>query len=270
MRSTRCFPSIQKHNFCVLLSGSFTFILILFLSRISTAQTLNIKKQNCHLSKEDTATIDKIARYEAAFYNAVFETAKNDSLNINIYVFGRKADFKETPDGENALHVSGDGYYWEKTGAVYLLKTDHVNEALLHEISHVFLHYNFNQPPKWFDEGLATYFGSLIVEDKQIFYTPVVGRIERIKELVSNRSLNLEDFLNNNNRNWGDDINRITDKYTVAYSIIYFLVKTNLNLVKQLADGLKAGKPSSTVLAECFGSMGDFESRFSGFYKQQN
>ena len=263
----RRFFSTQKFIAC---AACLTLLLILFCSLFTSAQILNIKKYHCRLSKEDTELISTIARYEADFYNAVFQTSKNDSLAINIHIFGRKADFKQTPDGAGVLHVSADGYYMENTGDIFMLKTDHVNSALLHELSHAFLHRNTSNPPKWFDEGLATYFSSLIVQDKQIFYTPVTGRIERILEMSSNHLLNLTNFLNNNNSNWGNDQKQISDQYTIAYSIIYFLVKTNLNLVKHLADELKAGRASAAVLAEMFGGFVFFESRYNSFYKEQN
>jgi hypothetical protein len=259
------FCTFTLHISCFLL-----LILLLFSTELASAQILNIQKIHCSLSKDDTETITKIARYEAAFYNAVFETSKNDSLPINIHIFGRKADFKETPDGLNALRVASDGYYLESSGEVFVLKTEHINAALLHEISHGFLHNNIQHPPKWFDEGLATYFGSLIIQNNQIFYTPVTGRIERIRELNNKQQLYLADFLKNNSRNWGDEQKLITDKYTIAYSIIYFLIKTNLNLVKLLADELKAGRPSIAVLADMFGGYAFFESRYIQFYKQQN
>ena len=204
-----------------------------------------------------------------SFMMLFLKRGKNDSLTINVNVFGRKADFKNTPDGVNSLYFSSDGYYLEKTGDVFVLKTDHVNSALLHEISHAFLHYNIPHPAKWFDEGLATYFGSLIVENNKIYYTPIVERIERIKEMNERRTLHLTDFLQNKSRNWGDDKNMITDQYTIAYSIVYFLVKINLNLVKQLAVELKNGRSATDALTGIFGSMEFFESRYNKFYQQQ-
>ncbi|MGI4749815.1 MAG: DUF1570 domain-containing protein [Janthinobacterium lividum] len=243
--------------------------MLLFGMQNSSAQMLHIEKLHCSLSKEDAASIEKIAHYESIFYNAVFDTGKNDSLAINVHIFGRKQDFSQTPDGENVLHVSSDGYFMANTGDVFLLKTDHVNSALLHEISHAFLHHNFSRPPKWFDEGLATYFGSLIVQNGQIFYTPVSGRIERIRELNEKGNLHLADFLNSNN-SWHGTQQDITDQYTISYSIIYFLVKTNLNLLKHLADELKNGQSAMTVLSQDFGGFDFFQSKYISFYKQQN
>lgn len=248
----------------------FVYCFFLVCTQNTSAQILNIQKYNCRLSQEDTETINKIAHYEAAFYDAVFETNEDDSLKININIFGRKDDFKKTPDGMNALALSSDGFYSAQTGDIFLLKTDHLSAALLHEISHAFLHHHLKQTPKWFDEGLATYFGSLIVQNNQIFYTPVIGRIERIKELQEKELLNLPVFLQNSSRNWGNDKKQITDEYTIAYSIIYFLVKTNLNLVKHLAVRIKSGQTTTAALTEIFGSMDFFESRYTNFYKQQN
>ena len=257
--------NIDLYKSCFLFLG----MLLVFATGNLSAQNLSIEKIHCRLSKEDAASIEKISRYEAAFYNAVFDTQKNDSLKINVHFFGRKEDFKQTPDGENVLHVASDGYYMENTGDVFVLKTEHVNDALLHELSHAFLHNNMRNSPQWFDEGLATYFGTLIVEKDKIFYTPVTGRIERIREMNEKGDLHLADFLNNNSR-WFGDKNTVTDKYTIAYSIIYFLVKTNLNLVKNMADELKNGQAAITTLSNDFGGFDFFQSKYISFYKQQN
>ncbi|RYE36656.1 MAG: DUF1570 domain-containing protein [Sphingobacteriaceae bacterium] len=254
---------LHKLHFVILVT------MLVFVTENVSAQNFNIEKIHCRLSKEDAASIEKIARYEAAFYNAVFDTQKNDSLKINVHVFGRKQDFKLTPDGENVLHVASDGYYMENTGDVFVLKTEHVNAALLHELSHAFLHHNLRNSPQWFDEGMATYFGSLVVEKDQIFYTPVTGRIERIREMNEKGELHLADFLNNKKR-WFGTINTVTDQYTIAYSLIYFLVKTNLNLVKHLADELKNGQPAIVTLSNDFGGFEFFQSKYISFYKQQN
>lgn len=245
-------------------------LIFLFSPPKTTAQTLSIQKIHCSLNKDDAATIEKIAHYETDFYNAVFDTEKNDSLKINVHIFGRKEDFRQTPNGDNALHVSSDGYYLAKTGDVFVLKTDHLNASLLHEISHAILHQNMGNPPQWFDEGLATYFGSLIVEKNQIFYTPVTGRIERIREMNQKGILNLANYLNTNNKRWAGDKTTINDQYTIAYSIIYFLVKTNLNLIKHLADGLKNGQSAMTIFSQDFGGFDFFQSKYISFYKNQN
>lgn len=247
-------------------------VTLIFLSSAqkSSAQTLSIQKIHCSLNKDDAATIEKIAHYEADFYNAVFDTEKNDSLKINVHVFGRKEEFRQTPNGDNALHIFSDGYYLAKTGDVFVLKTDHVNSALLHEISHAILHQNMGNPPQWFDEGLATYFGSLVVEKNQIFYTPVIGRIERIREMNQKGILNLANYLNTSDKRWTGDETKVSDQYTIAYSIIYFLVKTNLNLAKHLAEELKSGQSAMTVLSQDFGGFEFFQSKYISFYKNEN
>ncbi|MGI4729651.1 MAG: DUF1570 domain-containing protein [Janthinobacterium lividum] len=270
MPAKRGFSSILKSIFfCRFFLVFLSCVALLFTIEKSAAQNLKIEEIHCKLSKEDAASIAKITHYEAAFYNAVFDTQKNDSLKTNIHIFGRKEDFKQTPDGENVLHVSADGYFMEKTGDVFLLKTDHVNSALLHEISHAFLHHNLGNPPQWFDEGLATYFGSLVVEKNQIFYTPETVRIARIREMNQQGNLNLATFLNNEKR-WIGEKNWITDQYTIAYSIVYFLMKTNLNLVKNLADELKNGQSAMTILSQDFGGFDFFQSKYISFYKQQD
>ena len=269
-------PAVNKFFYgtkvCGLRKPFFIFFCLsafFFCGEKSSAQILKIEKIRCSLSKDDTASIKKIARYEVAFYNAVFETQKNDSLTINVRVYGRKKDFLQTPDGTNAINAGADGYFLAGTHDVYVLKTEHVNSALLHELSHAILHQNITDPPQWFDEGLATYLGSLIVDKNEIFYTPVTGRIERIKEMAEKGTLHLAAFLNNKIK-WAGDKTTYSDQYTIAYSIIYFLVKTNLNLIKNITDGLKIGQAPITTLSRDFNSFQFFQSRYISFYKNQN
>lgn len=255
--------------------GFFKNSLMLFLctvfSNFTSAQIIHIHNIHCKLDKEDTQTFNRIARYEAELYNAIFETSKNDSLEINIYLYGRQKDFKLTPDGINTLQASADGYTLAHTNDIYVMKNDHVNSVLLHEISHAFLHYNMPNPPKWFDEGMATYCGSLVVQDKKIYYTPVAGRIARINELQANKQLNLAKFLQNKDNNWGSDREQVSDHYTIAYSIIYFLVNINLNFVKYLSEQLKEGRPAVAILSDLFaGDFKFFEERYKNFYEKQN
>ncbi|RYE37170.1 MAG: hypothetical protein EOP42_00590 [Sphingobacteriaceae bacterium] len=244
----------------------FTFF---FCGEKSSAQILKIEKIRCSLSKDDAASIQKIAQYEIAFYNAVFDTQKNDSLVINVRIYGRKQDFLATPDGTNAYNAGADGYFLAGTHDVYILKTEHVNAALLHELSHAILHQNLVDPPQWLDEGLATYLGSLIVDKNEIYYTPITGRIERIKELADNGTLHLAGFLNNKAK-WAGDKSTYTDQYTIAYSIIYFLVKTNLNLIKNITDGLQQNQAPIVTLSRDFNSFQFFQSKYIDFYKNQN
>ncbi|RYY30444.1 MAG: DUF1570 domain-containing protein [Sphingobacteriaceae bacterium] len=268
-------PAPRSLNLCCkfVLSRKFRIVLVLFLlftNSTLTAQNLRIEKIHCSLSKANLASIQKIARYEATFYNAVFDTEKNDSLAIRVRIFGRQEDFKQTPDGENVLHLSSDGYLLANTNQIFVLKSEHVNSVLLHEISHAFLHNNMRNPPQWFDEGLATYFGSLTVEKDKLFYTPITGRIQRIREMNQNGTLKLADFLNKNERRWTGTDSQISDQYTIAYSLIYFLIKTNLNLVKHLADELNNGQSAFTILSQDFGGFEFFQSKYIKFYQQQS
>ncbi len=258
-------------KFCLMSKVFFILccFIIFFCGEKSSAQILKIEKIHCSLNKDDAASVQKIAQYEIEFYNAVFDTQKNDSLKINVRIYGRKKDFLLTPDGENACNAGADGYFLAGTQDVYVLKTEHLNNALLHELSHAILHQNIKNLPQWLDEGLATYLGSLIVDKNEIFYAPITGRIERIKELAEKGDLHLAGFLNNNTR-WKGDKSTYTDQYTIAYSIIYFLVKTNLNLIKNITDGLRQNQPPIDILSRDFNSFQFFQSKYLNFYKNQN
>ena len=250
-------------------------VIMLFLCVFSAnncfSQKINLQTIRCKLDKDDTRTFNRIAAYEADLYNAIFETLKNDSVAINIYLYGHEKDFALTPDGQSTLSAGADGYTMAHTHNIYAMKSDHVNSVLLHEISHVFLHYNMAGPPKWFDEGLATYCGTLVVQDNKIFYTPVTGRIARIKELLDGNELDLKKYLESDGNVWGQDHQHLTDQYTIAYSIIYFLVQTNLNFVKYLAMQLKNGRPATLILADLYADRFDFFlARYKEFYQKQH
>jgi len=54
----------------------------------SHAQIIRLNPIDSYLSKEDMAYYSKIAAFEVKFFNAVFNTSKNDSCVVNIDLYG--------------------------------------------------------------------------------------------------------------------------------------------------------------------------------------
>ena len=76
-------------------SALFSVLLLSFFSFTVKAQIFRINTINCKLSNADTALLNKMGRFEGNFYNQVFETHLNDTVVININLYGKHGEYKK-------------------------------------------------------------------------------------------------------------------------------------------------------------------------------
>jgi hypothetical protein len=67
--------------------------------KASLAQTYHIDYIHSSLSDKDLASLNRMAKFQAAFYNQVFQTTKNDSLVISVGLYGRHGEYKDVQKG---------------------------------------------------------------------------------------------------------------------------------------------------------------------------
>lgn len=231
------------------------------------AQRFDLNTINCKLNKDDWAHLNQVGQFEAKFYNLVFNTTINDSLPIKINLYGSKNDYnKVQKDAMNTTFI--DGFYSPDIKQMFLYKGDRYMEIMLHETSHNMLHNNLRNPPTWLNEGIATLFGYLVIRNNDIYYATQPTFVHVVKGQIYAHTFNLNSFFTYNQTDWYDKDKR-NYLYSVAYCLVYFFVKDDVENLQNVLLLLKQGYNTQAALAKVFGSFDRFEKRFSDFYKPE-
>jgi hypothetical protein len=245
------------------------FMLIVFLSAtigLSTrAQVLKLNTINSYLSNEDRDYFNKIAVFEVKFYNTVFETQKNDSCLVVINLFGKQKEYNVVQ--ERAMNTTFiDGFYSPSKNMVFLYKSDRYMNTLIHETSHCILENNFKHSPQWLNEGVATLFGNLVIQNGQVYYSKDLGYINYVKDMIYDGKFNLKSFFNYNPHDFADATKR-TYVYALSYDIVFFLVNFDIDYLQRTLVLMQQGYSTMDAFGKVFGGFDKFEKRFADFYK---
>jgi hypothetical protein len=243
----------------------FTFILLAALSRSVNAQLFHINAINCKLSSEDVALLNRMGKFEATFYNQVFGTQKNDSVTIDINLYGKHGEYKQVQ--KEAMHTTFiDGFYSSRENKIFLYKSSDYMKTLFHETSHNILRYNYPNPPQWLNEGIATLLGYLVeTTDNRVLYIPQAGFVRQVKDSIRARRFDMNNFFRYKNSDWFDEGKRPM-LYATSYSIVYFLVNQDKDYLTQILVLMKKGTSTYNAFKIAFGSVEEFQKQFYSFY----
>lgn len=250
-------------HFCLILGVMVSTILF---ARHANAQLFRINTINCKLKAEDLALLNRMGKFEANFYNQVFNTTRNDSVTVDINLYGKHREYNQVQKGElNTTFI--DGFYSGRENKIYLYKGDDYMETLFHETSHNILRYNFPHAPKWLNEGIATLLGYLVeTTDNQVLYVPQPGYIRQVRDSITARSFNLNNFFSYRDNDWLDKDKRPM-LYAASYSIIYFLINQDKrDYLGQVLVLMQQGYSTPNAFKKVFGSTDAFAQKFYYFY----
>ncbi len=125
----------------------------------------------------DTAT--KAARKLEDMFSALaelgFASEDRPKMRIDVVYFGRHEDYAALRPAASAGQFFPGGLHDFERRPLAVFGGDFVNSTrtvLLHELTHLFVHYYYPQAPTWLNEGLAKYFETLVIEDG----TAILGR----------------------------------------------------------------------------------------------
>jgi hypothetical protein len=227
--------------------------------------------------------LKNLIRFQAHLYNTLFDKAIPDSLPVTINLYKKSSHFKEAAAAESQqlvnMHILG--FYSVRSQQCFVYKSDTYQTTIMHEASHRFVHYhdklftrpgNFalNKPvlPKWMDEGFAEFFEGLYVDEKKAVHVEAQnGRLNLVKDLIKQDKLQLAAFMSPAyNAAWYNNKGQ-EGMYSVAYSIIHFIVAAMPNSMAQLISHLQQGKSSYDAFALTFGSFENFESKYRFYYR---
>ena len=115
----------------------------------------------------------------------------------------------------NAAPFKPSGFYTYGYNRTFVKQSRHTRSTARHEATHAINAVLFGRTPKWFNEGIAVYFGSQNYLQLQQGTTRVSAhRMQRLKKILS-QPFSLTEFLSHNEQ---ELLN-----YSIGWSLIYFL-----------------------------------------------
>jgi hypothetical protein len=227
------------------------------------SQRLTINEIGFKLNAQDRERITLLSEYEAALYNELFSTELNDTLSIVIDIYNKKSEYIKACHAAGMSFVPGTGVYFPNTDRCLVYKDDGFIDVVVHEMGHAFLHHNMRRPPRWLGEGLSEFFESLNVSNGAVVVTAQRGRMYQVKAGLESNMFNLREFVARGG-NWHSK-SQITGMYNFAYSIIYFIMKTDPKNLKKIVAALKEQNDSVAAIESVYGSVESFEASYTTF-----
>ncbi|MEJ6979033.1 DUF1570 domain-containing protein [Pedobacter sp. P351] len=241
------------------------FLLLFSLVHLSTySQIIQIEKINCRISQSDHDKIEKIARFEKDLYNNFFNTLGNDSLVIRVSILSA-ADYKEIQNKASGLHKTY-GFYAPRLDQSFVLKNTVFLSTVIHEMSHCLLRHNLKSPPRWLNEGIAEFCGTMLIDDDKVSFSADPHRIKAVRDMVIKSPLRLKDLMNADDSEWRD-LDKRSNLYSISYAMIYFLIKKNPSILKRMLLFMQEGQTPVDAIEFSYGGFYKFENEFNAFYK---
>lgn len=218
-------------------------------------------------------------------YSKVFPFKKNPKVVSRVYIFSTTAKFNQFNADLGSDMSQAAGYYSPQTKVLVInadpqsSKTNPFGfsrdavDTMFHEGFHQFINMFASNIPKWFNEGIAEYFGpSQFISKKKLRVGVVlknddsfVTRYQRIRESVRANDplapLSLNDLIKPGNKNFGSGSDRSSVSYAQSWSFIHFLLhsksmgKKGKKLIKKYFTMLKNGQTVEEAHAATFGKL---------------
>jgi hypothetical protein len=224
-------------------------ILLAFLLSLQCAgQKIRFNLVGCTLTKSEKAAIEKVARYELAFYSTIFKIRKIPTIQVSLY--GDYEKFYKQPHGSSFPRTK-TGFYSYATKTVYVFKDSNFVTTCYHEINHFIFSTQLSHIPTWINEGLSVYFEKAKID--------TVGNIEimpwkygksRMKFLIGKNRYNFEWLTKATHKKFHR--RRDLDHYVESWALVYFLMSKDKTYVPGIITGLKAGKNSQEAIDDVY------------------
>lgn len=252
-------------------SRTHVLLAVIFLSLIYftvSAQKITVNAIGYQLNEADTVALNRLVKQEARLYNGLFDNSIPDSLPVILNIYKDRKEFLSVWNGNKETMTPG-GYYMPNNQQCFIYKNGNYFSVILHEVSHRFMHYNnYSGVPKWINEGLSEFFEALYIADNNgIYADEQTVRLKRVKDYLKDNRLDLSRFLSVETQQAWNGKDDVTLRYDVAYSIVFFIIKTHPEYIKLIFSALRQHKDSYTALAQVYGSYPVFETRYKQFYR---
>lgn len=240
----------------------------MFIAMFCSAQKLVINKNDCKVSSSDLQKIEKVLKYEVNLYNNLFNTRINDTLTVRVNLFGSRSEYESLRGTiASGLHRT-NGFYTTATDECYVVKNSDYVATIIHEASHFYLQHNLPTTSRFLTEGIAEFFETLdLDENGKVVFAQQDYRVKMVKQILLNNSFKLASYIYTPSSQWGEK-NQTQSLYSVAYSVIYYLIKKNPSLLKQMLLYMQEGQSFEKAIDYSFGGYNNFESQYVYFYRK--
>lgn len=182
------------------------------------------KKQYFSLQLDSTRTLppllqENLRRDVTAIYQFLSQKLRKEHLTqtqLRMTIASTPQDFDriiKKYHSSNAAQAKLSGFYTYRHNRTFVKQSKHTRSVARHEATHAINAVLFGTTPRWFNEGIAVYFGSQDYLQLQQGTTKVSPhRMQTLKETLP---LSLTAFLSRNEK---DSLN-----YSIGWSLIYFL-----------------------------------------------
>src|SRR5271155_2635050 len=111
----------------------------------------------------------RFEQMRAVFATLLMKERLNEPLPLTILAFKNDKDYYQTAPLRQGQPIRVPGFFLpgeDQNFIVLNLLAEESWRAVAHDFAHLLLNYNYPEVQEWFDEGLAEYFGSIRVDDR--------------------------------------------------------------------------------------------------------
>lgn len=207
-----------------------------------------------------------------AAFDKLFALERASEIVPTVYIFGNRAGFdrfsRELGTGATEHTL---GYYlptyrvlvfYDQGGSGGAISRDTLH-VLLHETFHQWLHHYVARAPRWFDEGLAEYFGIAEISPKRYRYGLLPqgnpSRLSNIRDALQGflpRPLTIESMLLADRETFYAEPGAAVN-YAQAWSFVHYLAAdpSGRRRLRAYFRALRAGKTTEEAFREVFGDV---------------
>src|SRR5579864_7526394 len=113
----------------------------------------------------------RFEQMRAVFATLLGKDRLNLSVPLTILAFKNDKSYYQLALLRNGQPIDAPGFFLPGDDQNFILLNLFADEpwrAVAHDFAHMFLNYNYPPAQGWFDEGMAEYFSSIRVNDKQV------------------------------------------------------------------------------------------------------
>lgn len=121
--------------------------------------------------KKGTEVALRFEQMRAVFAILLMKDRLNESAPLTILAFKNDKDYYQTAPLHQGQPISAPGFFVPGTDQNFIalnLFEEESWRAVAHDLAHLLMSYNYPPVEGWFDEGIAEYFSSIRVDNKQV------------------------------------------------------------------------------------------------------